>query len=516
MPWITLAVFSAAFVASRLWLIEGDLAPFELTNFQKIDSFYYTALAFEWYDGNFDPQALRDRTVSSLPNGIFYNVLVYLNLLLFGDTYFGFRLNVVIVGLIASLIFSYVMYLRFSYSGLFLSCATYLITFPWFMASLEVEPTIYRLLHLSVVLLVVTLNDWRDSRSYYFWLSVLAYFGPFFVYPTNVFVIPTLFAFFLLKSIIRREYRSFASFTAMNLLALVLVAATWLQSTFLIFGSLEPVVQFFSTLVGQRVAVGSGMGFLAQVLFNISKIDDFFLFQHLPLTYYIYMAGILFVTVRLAETGIGHLFGSNAKRDWSRNDAIDYFLSLAALAFFCQTLFINDYPLKKLLFLTPFLIYFILVLIELIPSRLYARTALIAIALYICVQNFYLVRYHLFMGYTERFKTAMIDLRSIGDARVGGGASHAFRLYNDYRPFLNYYIFEHILHDRGGYFAALRGEVPGVDAPEYSIQSRVTGDRIDQWRKLGYALERIIIDAPEKAVGKVGLFKRMAPMETEQ
>jgi hypothetical protein len=507
---ISLAVFSVAFVASRLWLIEGDLAPFELTNFQKIDAFYYAALAFEWFDGNFDPQALRDRSVSSLPNGIFYNVLVYLNLLLFGDTYFGFRLNVVFVGLVASLLFTYVMYLRFSYSGLFLSCAIYLITFPWFMASLDVEPTIYRLLHLSTVMLVVALHDWgaTQSRSYYFWLSVLAYFGPFFVYPTNIFVIPVLFAFFLLRSISGKEYRSFANFLAMNFLALLLVAAAWLLSTVLIFGGVDPVVQFFSTVIRQRVAIGSEMGFSAQIWFNFLKIDYFFMFRQLPLTYYLYIAGILLATVRLAEAVIQPFFGSDARRDWSRNDAIDYFFSFAALAFFCQTLFINDYPLKKLLFLIPLLIYFTLTLFELIPSRLYRRTLLVAVALYICVPNLRIVREHLFLGYTERFKTAMIDLRSIGDARVGGGASYAFRLYNDYRPFLNYYIYEHVLHDRPGYYAALRGEVPGVD-PEYTIVSRVTDKGINNLRGLGYVLERIIIDAPEKAVGKVGLFKRV-------
>jgi hypothetical protein len=508
----SLAVFSVVFVASRLWLIEGDLAPFEMTNFQKIDAFYYAALAFEWFDGNFDPQALRDRAVSSLPNGIFYNVLVYLNLLLFGDTYFGFRLNVVVVGLVVSLIFSYVMYLRFSYSGLFLSCAIYLITFPWFMASLDVEPTIYRLLHLSAVLLVVVLHDWSatpQSRSYYFWLSVVAYFGPFFVYPTNVFVIPVLIAFFLLRSIAGNDYRSFANFIAMNFLALLLVAAAWLLSTVLIFGGVDPVVQFFGPLIGARVAIGSEMGFLEQILFNFRKIDGFFLFRQLPGTYYIYIVGLLLATVRLGEAVLRSFLGTDAKRDWSRNDAIDYFLSFAALAFFCQTLFINDYPLKKLLFLTPFLIYFILVLFELVPSLLHRRTLLVAAALYICVPNLLLVRQHLFLGYTERFKSAMIDLRSIGDARVGGGVSHAFRLYNDYRPFLNYYIFQHVLHDRAGYYAVLRGEVPGVDAPEYTIMSQVNDKRISQWRKLGFVLERIIIDAPEKAVGKVGLFKRV-------
>ena len=173
-----LVVFSLAFLWSRISVIEGDLAPFEITAYQKIDAFYYAGLAFEWLEGAFEPPALRDG-LTSLPGGILYNIIVYLNLLVLGDNYYGFRLNVVLVALATSIIFSYITSIRYGWSGIIASLPIYLCILPWFMASLEVEPTVYRLFHAAVLCAVII---YIDNNNYTRWpgramfgVSLLAY-----------------------------------------------------------------------------------------------------------------------------------------------------------------------------------------------------------------------------------------------------------------------------------------------------------------------------------------------------
>jgi hypothetical protein len=107
-------------------------------------------------------------------------------------------------------------------------------------------------------------------------------------------------------------------------------------------------------------------------------------------------------------------------------------------------------------------------------------------------------------------KQAMLSLESLGSAQVGGGFSHGFRLYNNIRPFLGYYVYSYVLHDMATYDAVMANRFEGITV-HYSIQIEVDDTVIDEMAKLGFVLDRIILDSSQRGVGRVALFRWAGP-----
>jgi hypothetical protein len=509
---VSLVIFTVLFFVSRIWIIEGDLAPFQLTQVQKLDAQYYVMAAFEWLDGKYEPRPISG-VVSVIPNGLFYNAIVYLNLLILGQNYYGFRLNVVVVSCTSSLLFSYLFYRRFGRASLLITLPTFLLSFPWFMASLEVEPTTYRTFHMALFCgLFAFLHAKKLCDTLYgrFALFCSALFGPFFVYPTNLFIIFALYAFYFLRGLQRRQVRFIFVTILVSGAAWLLVAVTWVAVTVLAFGKLSTVLDFFSTFTDRVTDVTNPRATIwYQIVGKFWDIELFGLFRETPLVFYLYLIGlvamiiVLFMEVMKRNPGYGD-------SDSRFRGGFNLIMPLLSLALFFQTLFVNDYPLKKLSILVPFILLGALFVFEFIVRavRLPLAVFCTALSVYMVSPSAALSYEYLYAGYTENFKRAMVGLNDIGPVGVAGGFSHSFRLYNSIRPYASYYVFRHVLHDMDLYRDILAGRIDGV-RPEYSIQIELNSDRIEQMRALGFQLDRLLIEGKEEGVGSVGLFKRI-------
>ncbi len=509
---VALIIFTALFFASRLWIIEGDLAPFQLTQVQKLDAQYYVMAAFEWLNGKYEPPPISD-AVSVIPNGLFYNAIVYLNLLTLGQNYYGFRLNVVIVSCLSSLIFSYLFYRRFGLSALVITIPTFLLSFPWFMASLEVEPTVYRTFHVAVLCALFAFLQAKnalDTLSGRFIVFSAAFFGPLFVYPTNLFVIFATYAFYLLRGIQLRRARYVLETFLISGVVFLLTALVWITVTSLAFGRLSTVLKFFFTFTTRVADVSNPYATLwNEICQKFWDIELFGLFSETPAVFYLYLGGlfgmVVVLLVALVRRNPMHRDPDSQFRAW-----FDLMVPLLSLALFFQTLFVNDYPLKKLSILVPFLVAGALFIFEFVarfskvPLPVFCTTFAVYMVWPSALQSYK----YLYAGYTENFKTAMIGLRDIGPVGVAGGFGHSLRLYNSIRPYASYYVFQHVLHDMDKYRDILAGRIDGV-RPEYSIQVTLDPDRINQMRALGFELKRMVIEGNEQGVGSVGLFERV-------
>jgi len=500
--------FSVAFIWTRLWLIEGDLAPFDLTAYQKIDAFYYASLAFEWIEGAYEPEALKGG-LTALPGGIFYNLCVYFNLALLGDNYYGFRLNVVIISLTASLIFSWLMGKRFGLAGFLLSLTFYLVSFPWFMASLEVEPTIYRIFHVAVLILTIILVNDRQpqewSASALFFTSVLAFSGFYFVYPTNMFAIAAFIAFHIYRSIQLGSWKEFLRFLEWHTTALSVTTVAWMVINKIAYGgSMLVLGMLFS--VGDRVA-GVGASTLSSAIHsNLKAMGLFPLFTSMPGLRWVYFLSLIAMAVVTVIPSLRALIGHTAKDDRRSHDDITTVFSLFALALFFQTLFVNDYPTRKMVAALPFVIFGILLLASMIKNRHAVALSAAVVGAMVVATNAPIVYRELFATYSENMKRAMISLRVIGDAEVIGGYGQGFRLYNDTHPYLNIYVYKNSKRNLEIYNKAMEGRLDGV-SPEYSVQIMVTPQLIETMTERGYVYEKELWAGTEQGVGTVGLFR---------
>jgi hypothetical protein len=210
--WIGCGLFVVLFFLTRTLFLDCDAPSWNTAFYQPIDEFYYTISAFNLYHYG----SLHHQILSYIPDegyafNLLTNLLTWSSLKLCGNTYFGLRGGAVL----ASFLFFLLLYRLLpaavecgknvrqergkGLSGGHVVWMLYLLTdFPFLMAGRIAEPTIFRTL---AVLCVLALGYCRFLRGDDFlqpaWKSVLtglvATACVEFVYPSNLFLIPAAF-----------------------------------------------------------------------------------------------------------------------------------------------------------------------------------------------------------------------------------------------------------------------------------------------------------------------------------
>jgi hypothetical protein len=202
------------------------------------------------------------------------------------------------------------------------------------------------------------------------------------------------------------------------------------------------------------------------------------------------------------------MFGLLFENRRGTRQEMDQIVLLFGLAFLCQTAFINDYPVRKMVILLPFILYLILYILEFVFQRIKGAFPVTAALMLIVVLVFDAGPTYedVVAGRSESMKGAMISLKDIGDAETIGGLSHSFRLYNQTRPYLNSYIYNYREEDLKVAWSAMSGQMEGV-VPQYTVQVMID-DTIDaEWIGRGYVADRTLLDGHEEGVGRVVLYR---------
>jgi hypothetical protein len=499
--------FSAMFLISRISIIEGDLVPTEVGFYQKIDSFYYAGLAFEWFEGKYEPDILRNG-ITALPAGLFINICVYLSLITFGDNFFGFRLSVVFVALATSLIFAWLTTTRFGLMGLVLSLAFFLFSFPWFLASIAVEPTIYRLFFTSILILAIIMTSEKHRRAWpssaFFFVSLLAYAGVVLVYVTNLFAVAALIGYQVWRCLIIGSWSEFGRFLGWHLLALIAAVLVWIGISEWVFGGVGLVLNML-TSVSERAAI-TDVSLLEGISENYFAMKEFPLFISIPGLFPAYLLSLAVMAWSVTSQSIRTVFIGSGGSHQEPDEVIAVF-SMFSLAFFFQTLFVNDYPARKMVAALPFVVFgWLLIMLLATKSKLIRGIFSMALIGALAVSNGPIIYRQLYANYSEKMKNAMVSLQSLGDAEVIGGFGHAFRLYNDIRPYLNTYAYVYGHRDLETYNKAMSGRIKGVE-PQYSVQILVSEEIVKIMAARGFVYERELLAGTEGGIGNVALFR---------
>lgn len=511
--YIIFLLVTALFLVTRCVYLDRDLPPTGISSHVAIDEMYYTITAFNLYhygETIFNPVPATDlpSAEDTQPNNILENCLTYLTLIIFGNNYYGVRMAAVLAALI-SFIFFYLVILGMERTGRQVNdpCRTdnrnyinyfiifyLLFDFSFMMAGRVAEPTIFRLMALSIIVYIGSLprissaltNNWYSLLLGFLSMAAVVY-----VYVYNAFVLIAMAATIVIwakKDGLANSLRQMAWF---GLGALICLASyMWYIDAY-----------YHTTLIG---VYQSMLPYRNRIGVGLTLIDSFKAL--LINVLYIFTTNIFRFNISLLFAFLVSLpiFIRKLKAEKSNFDIMVFNL---LLFLFLQSVIINDWPLRKLVIMLPIalliiaisfqyskrndvyigrylrLYWFTCLLVSLaiwaiflfthingeyyseIKNALYLNLivflivatamtltfvrgkdlskSIIAIcAIVMLLPNIYLDNRYVLSEPTYYYRDAMIKMgEKINGTITAGGASYGFRLYNTSIPVLNIYAY---------------------------------------------------------------------------
>jgi 4-amino-4-deoxy-L-arabinose transferase-like glycosyltransferase len=485
LQWILLTVLGTFYFFSRLIYLDADLPPWEIANYDSIDEFYYTASAFEMVEGLGTHNRLLTSSLGWAFNSV-QQLLTATTLAVFGDNYYGLRLPSVVAGFIVLASFFIICFDRFGPAPAFAFAALLLSEFSFTLASRTVEPTIFRMAGAALVLLHFCKLSVQESARQHVQTGLLVGAAWFLLYPTNAFLglFGALSVLFLSET---RRLAGLAYYLLGIAISFVVYAACCI---YLPDQNLSTFIHQFQPLQPRLAGTGASSLWLDvyEKLRETRSANFLQMYQEME---YILVAS---VTVIFLSLVVG----------WRPRRA-DILLFLFLICFLLQTCFVNDYPKRKLVFLYPVALYAIVLAAALLFRAVPRRARSIAGMTLVLTSVSALATptiWHIYANPQFEQKMAMQSLKDIGNARLIGGWSFAFRLYNTYHPFLNKYAW--IYRDAGQYYAWLHEAGERKEA-EYTIEYG-TMDIEAKLNEIGFFRKELILPSNDATRPNVYLY----------
>ncbi len=435
--WIILALLTVFYWSSRSINIASDLPKWKTFYYSQVDELFYTIGAFNIVspaDSAYKDIAQND----FLPVNLFEDAVTAASLSVFGNNYLGLRFPSMLMGYFVLLLLFLLLEKRFGGGAAIIAAVLLLLDIGFLLSNRVAEPTIFRLFSMMVVIYILQGFLAKTIRPVHFFTAgFVGCFGFLFFYPTNLFITGATFLFMLLLFVTQKKEASLKYYTwAFYLLSSLLCAGIFLFIASQVMGSLTRFAHMGD--FSGRVAVAGEKGLFVKLrtfASNIKALKDasFFYFNPYMLVIGIAAAGYFMI-------GVYKAFKTTKRVN------MDVLVTCFLLLFLCQTVFINDYPRKKLLMLFPFVIYALLYSIEKLKLHFernrftrYAYLVLVPVAAW---SAFYQYKF-VYNKPTFYYRSAMISLQKYNGKLIAGNLSYAFRLYNHYIPLLNYYAYKY-------------------------------------------------------------------------
>jgi hypothetical protein len=471
-------------VLTKLLIIDIDLPDWSIAYYQPIDEFYYSYLAYNIYEAN---SLFGEDHHQIIGHPILTNIFTYLSLFSFGNTYLGLRFSSILFGLLSTILFSFLIK-RITSNHLIQNGLTLflVLNFSFTLSNIVLEPTICRIMTMlfSLYLIVISYKNCLKNKYVLFAIASCITFLFLITYANNLFIVlagylslvifPTLIQgnVFQLKHI-----GDFLKNSLVYTLAVITGISVYLLLVFLLGDHISESLThtFKASGAGKRVGFG-----IKQILNNVVNIRLSNLFVFNPLL--------------LLLTGI--VIYDTLSRHYSKFK-IETIISLSFLiGFVLQSLFINDYPQRKLIILLPLLLlimanrcdsllgkinlkeiskkdsvmrsilfiglsFYAIVYTQsqnyifVIPVIIFIlfSSYLILIKKYINNKSIYMVLFllilpeiynsadHLIINRSYHYKKSFQKLAKYDGSNFYGGWSLAFTPYNKIKPSLNFYLY---------------------------------------------------------------------------
>lgn len=418
---IALIVLAIFFIASRIFILDSDIPSWDKTNYSPVDEFYYTTQAFEIVEGIHSPDGKLLTPQSSA-----YNILEQLatagSLYLLGDNYYGLRIPSVIAGLIVLICLYQIVLKRFGVNYAITFSLLLILEQSFTLATKIAEPTIFRMAAASILLLFFTSHEFTN-RNHIRAIGFATCFAWLFIYPTNAFL-----GLFGLIIVATSNPNNITKSITNYFIGFILCAIFYLLSYHFLGNTVSDLTATVSIFSG-RVTPGVDTGFLKQTIIKLASITKANFFELHPSFLIAFTASSIFITA---------LFLKRNKL-LTRTDKI---ILIFTICFLLQCAFINDYPKRKLVFILPACIYLCMLAANLLlrktPAELSAKLSITATIVSIVLLSIPTFN-NIYKNPTYDYKNSMKKLSFLDNERIIGGWGYGFRLYNNYKPYLNKY-----------------------------------------------------------------------------
>lgn len=336
----------------RIINLDSDLPPWGTVNYQPIDEGSYSILALNKINhGQINPQInnpdIEFYTSPHVRVNVIGNSISYISMKLLGDNYYGYRMGSIIFSSgIFILIYLSIIEINKYYKSkskkrnlfLLLVMTFIAIDYTFLVASRVVEPSIVRsFMNILILYLFIKLRNKEKLR--YFLIGLLSTLSILFVYITNVFIyLPC--GIMLLLFLFKKDYKKFFVNSLFFLLGVSLAfiivepyyRIVWDTSS---LKNMFSAINDFSSVSGYETSNGLKGYFKNIVMFLSSNI-----FLYNPL----FLAATLLSIIVNIYNGI------------KEKNEILIFLVTAIIGLMIQTIYSQDYIIRKIIVIYPILI----------------------------------------------------------------------------------------------------------------------------------------------------------------
>lgn len=472
-------------VLIKIFFLEIDPPNWLFAYYQPIDEMYYTQMAYDFID--YKEFFFKDKNIF-IGNPFLTNIMGYITLNIFGDNYFGLRIGSVFFGILIIYLFILILRRFVHYEIIrFLIIIFFGLNFSFTMASIYVEPTISRTFSLMMViyLVITTYKTIKENPQKMLFINMLIFIILLFTYPTNLFTLLATYIVFVLFPILNLSKKIVIySFLVRNIYYVfsIIVPFIVLWAVFLLFD-----INIFESMLKRGDDYSERVGFSLNTLYtNFITIGKSNIFIFNPLISIFSFFSISLCIIKIIQ------------KKYLPIEVLIVFVFL--ISFFTQTLFINDFPQRKLIIILPLLLlliswytdhvfnkkikinkvlivnflgalliliilfvilnnlkrsigsislflgiillFFIIIKKKLDIKKLYIFFfLLISSELFFCIDNY-------IIGNTYYYKETLKKLSKYNNKEFIGGFSLGFRAYNNIKPIINPYFY---YNDNNGY-----------------------------------------------------------------
>ena len=494
------AVLGAAFVVVRSFFLDRDLPPYGISQLQPIDEFFYTIPAFNLlHYGSMTHQVVPYVASDGSPLNYLQNFMTWLTLVVFGNNYYGLRMAPVLAALGVFLLLFIVLRRQVPATATttigsswpvvigLLWLGYLLFDFAFALSARANEPTIFRMFAMVALLAAATVWPRRGSGlTRAFALGCLAAAAFVFVYIYNAFLIPAILLTLLVDGLkgglwqaIKEGVAGAAGCVVAVGIYAALVYATYGQSLVEVYRlyispfshnvtahDIRSLIAHFYSIAGTnmfRFNVPLLLIFLAALpVFAYRTFSErsgssllvgsllfFLVFQSefaidYPLKKLVMLSPLVVVVVATAQGWMQPFLVGLRKRPLL---LVPLFVYAAAVAWFVFKVYTRTAPARDGYLADLNILGLIVVaaaLLVAIVARGRWQRALMTIAIAVLAfPGAFLQLQQIYMDPTYRYRDAMIAAAPILNGKVTAGSmSIGFRLYNTSEPILNFYQYE--------------------------------------------------------------------------
>jgi hypothetical protein len=344
----------------KIYLIEIDPPKWDIAYYQPVDEQYYVYPALNLFETG---SIINNDKIVIFGNPWLTNFATYVSLVIFGDNFYGLRLSSLFFSLVAFSFFFLILKRLTSNIFIFLPLILFFaLNYNYSLASTIVEPTIARAaVMLASIYIFIKYKSYNNNAKWIFTGIIVSSLW-LFVYPTNAFLVLSVFIYLVLDFMTNKKVRSYKKLIKSGGLIILGLLLTLILYGVFSYTLRENPFNFLDRGQHYSDRVGLTIKGILMNIFNLSK-SNLFLFN--PAFLLIVVISLITVSYKTITSKVNHTL---------------LIIYSFCIAFILQSFFINDFSQRKLIILLPLLLFIIATWVDDLIKNSFKKDVLLKIS----------------------------------------------------------------------------------------------------------------------------------------